>query len=103
METEVIELRQLALPKRSPFGEFLVEQSVLDRFQLFRVLQLQDRVPGTRLGACAVVLGFAATEAIEQLHRRFAQKIDPEAELDAAATTAFHREPEIEIIFEPAL
>ena len=103
MQTEVIELSQLAVPRRSPFGEFLVEQAVLDRFQLFRVLQLQDRVPGTRLGHCAVVLGFAARDTIEQLHRRFAQKLDLDAELDAATTTAFQREPEIEIMYEPAL
>jgi len=98
MQTEIIELRQLALPRRGQFGEFLVEQAVLDRFQLFRALQLQDRVPGTRLGACAVALGYAARERIEQLYLRF---LNRDAELDAATTQAFHREPDIEIIYSP--
>ena len=56
-----------------PFGEFLVKHAVLDRFQLFRVLQMQDRIPGTRLGHCAVVLGYVPRELIEQLHSKFTQ------------------------------
>jgi hypothetical protein len=95
METEFIELRELAAPKLTAFGEFLVEHAVLDRFQLFRVLQMQDRVPGARLGQCAVALGYAERSAIEALHARFAQR----DELDAMATGAFHREPEIEILY----
>lgn len=95
MQTEILELTKLATRKQSHFGEFLVEHHVLDRFQLLRVLQLQDRAPGTRLGHCAVALGFAVLADIERLHVRFAQRDD---ELDAMATTAFEREPEIEII-----
>jgi hypothetical protein len=95
VQTEIIELTRLAARRRVPFGEFLVEHHVLDRFQLFRVLQLQDRVPGARLGHCAVALGYAPRDAIEQLHEQFA---DPD--LDTMTTTAFHREPEI--IIEPA-
>ena len=36
--------------KEISFGEYLVDQGVLDRFQLFRALQMQDRLPGVRLG-----------------------------------------------------
>jgi hypothetical protein len=101
MQTEIIELRQLVLPKAPRFGEFLVKQAVLDRFQLFRALQLQDRIPGARLGACAVALGFAHRDRIEQLHLRFADRGQRDAELDAATTEAFHREPDIEVIYSP--
>jgi hypothetical protein len=72
----------------SPFGEFLVAIEVLDRFQLFRTLQLQDRMPGSRLGECAVALGFVPADAIEQLYARFTQ-------LDHAeyvATGTFYRD-----------
>ena len=59
--------------KEISFGEFLVEQGVLDRFQLFRALQMQDRLPGVRLGECAAALGYAPINAIERLYERFAQ------------------------------
>jgi hypothetical protein len=98
MHTEIIELRTLAKPKRSQFGEFLVTHAVIDRYQLFRVLQMQDRVPGARLGQCAVALGYVPRDTIEQLHLRFS---DRDAELDTMPTEAFHREPDIEIIFDP--
>jgi hypothetical protein len=55
------------------FGEFLVDQGFLDRFQLFRALQMQDRLPGVRLGECAAALGYAPINAIERLYERFAQ------------------------------
>lgn len=55
------------------FGEFLVEQGVLDRFQLFRALQMQDRLPGVRLGECAAALGYAPITAIEKFYERFQQ------------------------------
>ena len=83
MQSYMIDLSRL-------FGEYLVEQRAIDRFQLFRALQLQDRTPGTRLGQCAVTLGFARPRAIEELHVRF--------ELESMATQGFDREPEIEII-----
>lgn len=57
--------------KEITFGEFLVEQQVLDRFQLFRALQMQDRLPGVRLGECAAALGYAPINAIERLYERF--------------------------------
>jgi hypothetical protein len=57
--------------KEISFGEFLVEQQVLDRFQLFRALQMQDRLPGVRLGECAAALGYAPINAIERLYERF--------------------------------
>jgi hypothetical protein len=53
------------------FGEFLVEQGVIDRYQLFRVLQMQDRRPEVRLGDAVVALGFASVLAIEALFDRF--------------------------------
>jgi len=53
------------------FGEYLVEQGVLDRYQLFRALQLQDRVPGVRVGEAAAALGYAPIGAIERFHRRY--------------------------------
>ena len=59
--------------KEMTFGEFLVEQGVLDRFQLFRALQMQDRLPGVRLGECAAALGYAPIAAIERLYERFQQ------------------------------
>ena len=96
-QTEIIELTKLAAPRRPSFGEFLVEHEVLDRFQLFRVLQMQDRVPGTRLGHCVGARGYAPRAEIEQLHDSYAQKDDAtieEVDLDALATTAFEREIE---------
>jgi hypothetical protein len=97
VQTEIIELTRLATPKHSPFGEFLVQQQILDRFQLFRALQMQDRAPGVRLGQCAVALGYAPRGAIEELHERFTGAgHDPD--LDTMTTDAFHREPELEII-----
>jgi hypothetical protein len=53
------------------FGEFLVEQGLIDRYQLFLALQMQDRKPGIRLGEAAVALGFASTGAIEHLFACF--------------------------------
>ncbi len=49
------------------------DQGVLDRFQLFRALQMQDRLPGVRLGECAAALGYAPIAAIERLYERFTQ------------------------------
>ena len=57
--------------KEITFGEYLVDQEVLDRFQLFRALQMQDRLPGVRLGECAAALGYAPINAIERLYERF--------------------------------
>lgn len=55
------------------FGEYLVDQGVLDRFQLFRALQMQDRLPGVRLGEAAAALGYAPIGAIERFYERFTQ------------------------------
>lgn len=59
--------------KEITFGEYLVEQGVLDRYQLFRALQMQDRVPGVRLGEAAAALGYAPIGAIERFYQRFSQ------------------------------
>ena len=53
------------------FGEYLVEQGLLDRCQLFHALQLQDRTPGLRIGEAATALGFATRGAIERTFARF--------------------------------
>ena len=53
------------------FGEYLVDQGLIDRFQLFRALQLQDRTPGVQLGEAVARLGYAPTSAIERLYDRF--------------------------------
>ena len=55
------------------FGEYLVNQGVVDRFQLFKALQMQDRLPGVRLGEAAAALGYAPIGAIERLYARFQQ------------------------------
>jgi hypothetical protein len=75
------------------FGEFLVQQQLIDRFQLFRALQLQDKIPGARLGACAVALGYARRDVVEQLHGVF----ETRGGLEVMHTEPFSREP-IEII-----
>ena len=59
--------------KEVTFGEYLVEQGVIDRFQLLRALQMQDRLPGVRLGECAAALGYAPILAIEKLYTQYAQ------------------------------
>ncbi|MDB4955424.1 MAG: hypothetical protein JWO36_2993 [Myxococcales bacterium] len=59
--------------KEISFGEYLVEQGVVDRYQLFRALQMQDRLPGVRLGECAAALGYVPISKVEKLYARFAQ------------------------------
>jgi len=59
--------------KEITFGEFLVEQGVMDRFQLFRALQMQDRLPGVRVGECVAALGYAPIGRIEKLFTSFMQ------------------------------
>jgi hypothetical protein len=59
--------------KEIRFGEYLVEQGAVDRFQLFRAMQMQDRLPGVRLGECAAALGYSPISRIEKLYAQFAQ------------------------------
>ena len=59
--------------KEIAFGEYLVEQQALDRFQLFRSLQMQDRNPGLRLGEADAALGSLPIGAFERLYAEFAQ------------------------------
>ena len=61
--------------KEISFGEYLVEKAVVDRFQLFRALQMQDRLPGVRLGEAVAALGFVPIKQIEKLYAAFT-KID---------------------------
>lgn len=65
-----IELEEDGL-KEIRFGEYLVDQGVVDRFQLFKAMQMQDRLPGVRLGEAVATLGFAPIGAIERLYTRF--------------------------------
>jgi hypothetical protein len=95
VQTEIIQLSQLKARDKTPFGEYLVVHQVLDRFQLFRALQLQDRVPGARLGQCAAALGYASRTTIEALHDRFARG---EVDLDLMHTDPFDMVPEVEIV-----
>ena len=50
------------------FGEFLVEQAAITRFQLFRALQLQDCHPGVRIGECAAALGYVPIADVERMY-----------------------------------
>jgi hypothetical protein len=96
VHTVFIELTELATRTPPTFGEFLVQHDVLDRVQLFRALQLQDRRPGLPLGQCAVALGYAPRESIEAHHARFAEAVG--AELEAMSTEAFDRDWPVEIV-----
>jgi hypothetical protein len=48
------------------FGEFLVEQRIIDRYQLLCALQMQDASPGVRLGDCIAALGYLPYQEVEQ-------------------------------------
>ena len=67
-----IEVEQDGL-KELNFGEFLIEERVINRAQLFRALQMQDQHPGVRIGEAVAALGFAPTFEVEKLYRRFMQ------------------------------
>jgi len=54
--------------KDLPFGEFMVERAAIDRFQLFRALQMQDRHPDVRIGECAAALGYVQIGEVERLY-----------------------------------
>lgn len=97
---EIVELSKLAAPKRPPFGEFLISHRVLDRFQLFRALQMQDRMPKARLGQCLVALGYVRRGTVEKLHVRFTETL--EDSLETMDTEAFVREHEEEILIDVA-
>jgi hypothetical protein len=53
------------------FGEYLVARGVLSRYQLFRALQMQDRLPGVMVGEAAAALGYADIRTIERAYRAF--------------------------------
>jgi len=52
--------------REMPFGEFLVERRVIDRYQLLRALQMQDKYPAVRLGECAAALGYVQISEVER-------------------------------------
>lgn len=52
--------------KELTFGEFLVEQQAVTRFQLLRALQMQDRHPGVRIGECIAALGYLQWGDVER-------------------------------------
>jgi len=60
------------LPTAPTFGSFLVDVGMLNRYQLFQALQVQDQSPGTRLGDCIAALGFMHQIELETLHQRYA-------------------------------
>jgi hypothetical protein len=53
------------------FGEFLVATGAIDREQLFRAMQLQDRHPEVKIGECAAALGFLQLGDVELQYDRF--------------------------------
>ena len=57
--------------KEISFGEYLVESKVLDRYQLFRALQMQDQHPGVRVGEAAAALGYIGVGDVERLYSKF--------------------------------
>jgi hypothetical protein len=57
--------------KEVSFGEFLVENGAIDRYQLLLALQLQDKNPGVRLGECVAALGAVPYPAIELYLKRY--------------------------------
>ena len=59
--------------KEISFGEYLVEQGAVDRYQLFRALQMQDRLPGVRLGECIAALGYQPISRVEKAYAEFMQ------------------------------
>lgn len=60
-----VDLEQDGL-KEMTFGEFLIDQSAINRQQLFSALQLQDRHPGIRLGECVAALGYLPFAEVER-------------------------------------
>lgn len=54
-----------------PFGEFLVAQNALSRYELLRALQWQDERPDARIGECVTALGFLAVEEIDNYLRKW--------------------------------
>jgi hypothetical protein len=57
--------------QRLRFGEFLVAAGAIDREQLFRAMQLQDRHPEVKIGECAAALGFLQLGDVEKQYDRF--------------------------------
>jgi hypothetical protein len=53
------------------FGEFLVENSVLTRTQLFEALREQDRHPGIPLGEVIAYLGYLPYAEVDKLLTRW--------------------------------
>ena len=57
--------------KEIPFGEYVVEQGRISRYQLFRAMQMQDRHPGVRIGECIAALGYLQIGEVERLYAQF--------------------------------
>ena len=57
--------------KEIPFGEYLVEHALINRYQLFRAMQMQDRHPAVRIGECVAALGYLQISEIERAYERF--------------------------------
>jgi hypothetical protein len=54
------------------FGEFLVQEGAIDRAQLFRAMQIQDRLPQMPIGQCVVARGYLTMSEVEWMYQRFA-------------------------------
>lgn len=52
--------------KEMYFGEYLVERGAIDRYQLLRALQLQDREPNAYLGECLAALGSLSYDEVRR-------------------------------------
>ena len=61
----------LSVPLFVFMGYIIERANILDR--LFRSLQMQDRLPGVRLGEAAAALGYAPIGAIERFYQRFTE------------------------------
>ena len=53
------------------FGEFLIENGFISRYQLFRAMQLQDRHPAVKIGECVAALGFMQITEVESAFASF--------------------------------
>jgi hypothetical protein len=53
------------------FGEYLVDQKVITRSDLFEALQVQDENPGVRLGECLAAMGRLSYAQVETFLRQW--------------------------------
>lgn len=74
LPTRVASREDQSSPHENPeprFGEYLVARGELDREQLLRALQFQDRVRRIRVGESAAMLGYIHFLMVEILYEQF--------------------------------